>query len=634
MGDRNTTILEYTFDEKVIQDAEDVYPVILPSHKRTDSGLEFSKTFHLGPTGGIEADISDVVCDDVTKFHVNVVFNLDAGFYGTQVLAECQRIPFTLELLGNGDSVKLVASTRSAVVDWRCTDPSDADIRPGIWHSADLVYDGDTLTLFLDHRVVAFHGFGTAGQLYIRPYPHFVLIGGGQHHHHAIAFSGTIAKFELEKAIPEDLEKLANQHKTSPEWHITTKLETLRNTLDLGLPTSPVIKLRRLNSWWQTYTNGALMYHSSPPTAFSLHGTILDRYTSLPQRTKESLGYLISDEQVIPHHPTGRKSEFQGGAIYSSPSTSAFEVYGEIYHDFDATGEIEVWGFPLDEALPATGGLLQQFQKGTWYYKYGTRHAYAVRGDILKAFVATGGLGRWGYPVFNEVVVPASGREVRLSQFEKGSFYWSKATGAHAIEGSIKRKWLELGGPDECYVQELGLPMTEEMDVSGKEGARISGFENGAIICCGGDEDVQVVYPFQVFLRTVDMAPDSEKEEKAEGANDVYQTVIVNRGDETIFCRRYEQTLFKDPEQGYIIQLPTVRKPEPGVPIRVTVDVWDQKKQEHIHLGKWEVVLDESNAWGLMWKDSKMLGSVGKLRVELEVRPLVGSFGITARVTI
>ncbi|KAF2463740.1 uncharacterized protein BDR25DRAFT_307620 [Lindgomyces ingoldianus] len=608
------TILEYTFNEKVINDAEGVFPIILPPDAEIGSGPGSSRSVHLGPSGGFQADISKVPCGDVSKFHVNIIFNLNDEFDGRQVLAECEKIPFTLELIGGGGSVRLVGSVCSVTVDWRSTESWHSNIRSGIWHSADLIYDGETLTLFLDRRIVAYHSFGAAGQLSIEPAARSLLIGGQD----GTAFDGKIASFKLSREIPYDLQCLANHLRTTPEWHITTKLEMFRNIFDLGLPTAPVTKLTYLNSWWQTYTHGAVMYHSG--TAFEMHGEVLACYNKLPKSTKQSLGYLISDEQPT-NTPPGRKSVFQGGAIYFSLGTGAHAVVGELYHAFEATGETQIWGFPIDAALPANGGLLQQFQKATWYFQHGAKHAHEVHGEILQSFVRSGGLGRWGYPVSNEMVVHTNSvrRDVRRSEFEHGSLYWSAATGAHAIQGHIRKKWMELGGAEMCFVQELGLPKTEEMEVPNTDGAVMQGFEQGVIMCHGA-EAVIVVYPFKIFLKSLKTAA-SER-----GGNDVYFTAMVNNGEETVFCRRYpEDNSFPRAEEVEVgVELPVLIKPEPEIPVVLTVDVWDHGDVgEHVHLGKWVQKLDASNAWGIA-RNGRLEGRVDKVsKIVAEIRPTV-----------
>ncbi|OCK78020.1 hypothetical protein K432DRAFT_102908 [Lepidopterella palustris CBS 459.81] len=397
----------------------------------------------------------------------------------------------------------------------------------------------------------------------------------------------------------------------------------IRNIYDLGLPSAPATLIPHLSSWWQPYSKGAIMFHSE--TAFEIHGKILERYNSLSDSVKETLGYLISDEQPT-YKPHGRKSMFQSGAIYWSPTTGAFEVAGEIFQDYQATGESETWGFPVEEALPANGGLLQQMQRATWYFKYGTRRAHAVEGEILAAFAKTGGLGRWGYPISNEVTIDVTGigsRDVRWSEFENGSFYWSAATGAHAVEGDIRTKWRYLGGADMHYIQELGLPTTDEMDVPDRKGARMSGFEQGVVLWYGSKDKMLVVYPFKLCICTLSTA----RSGSTEGPNDIYFTAIVNRGEETIFVRRYPETkaFAKADEVDVNVELPVVLKPQTDASILLKVDVWDHEESgEHLNLGTWVQVLDASNAWGLEGGGKLNSGHIQKIKnISAEIKPQI-----------
>lgn len=619
----NSVIFDYTFDDKVIQAAEDVYPILLPKEISRDARRDSSHSVTLGPSDNIQADISDVTSDTINQFHVHIIFNLNAKFNGSQVLAECNKIPFKVELIGDGSTVKLAASIRSASVDWRGARAWKWQIRPGMWHCADIVYDGDTLTIFQDHHIVSFHSFGAAGHLEVEPYAHSVLIGG----RNTTSFDGRIAKFKLSTDIPKTLYSQTTHLKSSPKWYMLTKLEMLRNFYDLGEETSDITELPRISSWWQSYTNGALMYHSGE--AFALYGEILKRYESLSQSKKEDLGHLESDEQPL-SRPAGRKSLFQGGAIYFSKTTGAFEVTGPIFHAFEAKDGTRRWGFPLDAALPSTNGVFQKFEKGTWYYKFGAPKAYPLEGEILKTFVSTGGLPRWGYPISNETPVPTNGphgREIRLSECENGSFYWNPLTGAHAVEGDIREKWRELGGSEMHYIQELGLPTTEEMDVPNRRGARMSGFEQGVVIWYGKREDMIVVYPFKVVVRAVEivLATTSKKYVGNKGHGGVYLNVILNRGDETVFFHRYPDghgTAFSGADLLDLnLELPPIVKPEPEVATRITVDVW-QEGEPHVSLGRWVQVLDATNAWGFA-SNGKLKGGEGRVKMEAEVRPLV-----------
>jgi uncharacterized protein with LGFP repeats len=77
-----------------------------------------------------------------------------------------------------------------------------------------------------------------------------------------------------------------------------------------------------------------------------------------------------------------------------------------------------------------------------------------------------------GYPVSDEMKT-ADGVG-RFNVFERGSIYWSEATGAHEVYGLIRDKYKEVG----WEAGALGYPVSGEYAVP--EGRR-SDFEHGTI---------------------------------------------------------------------------------------------------------------------------------------------------------
>jgi uncharacterized protein with LGFP repeats len=53
---------------------------------------------------------------------------------------------------------------------------------------------------------------------------------------------------------------------------------------------------------------------------------------------------------------------------------------------------------------------------------------------------------------------------------------WSQETGAHAVQGEIRQRWLELG----AETSELGYPLSEEHDTADGQ-ARRTIFQHGEI---------------------------------------------------------------------------------------------------------------------------------------------------------
>ncbi|MCF2526528.1 LGFP repeat-containing protein [Yinghuangia soli] len=212
------------------------------------------------------------------------------------------------------------------------------------------------------------------------------------------------------------------------------------------------------------------------------------------------------------------------GYIYWSPATGARVVFGGISYTYQQLG-VEALGFPLDEEsdIGDGKGRKQTFEKGFITWSPADYLALAIRNDIAKAWsvgpqwygaaktaelTAPDGVGRYqvfdkvrfywtpktgaheihggilnkwwelggergflGYPTTDEQAIGNG----RVSHFERGSIYWSAATGPHELHGGIKQRWLELGGPNG-----LGFPLTDEMATSDGRGRYVV-FERGSI---------------------------------------------------------------------------------------------------------------------------------------------------------
>ena len=132
------------------------------------------------------------------------------------------------------------------------------------------------------------------------------------------------------------------------------------------------------------------------------------------------LGAALTEERKTPDN-VGRYNHFQGGSIYWTPDTGAFEIHGAIRDKWAALG---------------------------WE----------------RSFLA--------YPITDETRTPDG--VGRFSHFQGGSIYWTPSTGAHVVYGKIRDKWEELGWERGA----LGYPTSDEYAVSG---GRRSDFQRGKI---------------------------------------------------------------------------------------------------------------------------------------------------------
>ncbi|WP_432570942.1 SpoIID/LytB domain-containing protein [Kineococcus sp. SYSU DK005] len=124
-------------------------------------------------------------------------------------------------------------------------------------------------------------------------------------------------------------------------------------------------------------------------------------------------------------------------------------------------GDAGVLGLPTSPVwgLPQVEGSYQLFQRGSVYWSPATG-AHAVRGAIRDRWGALGWENGWlGFPATGELAL----RGGAFTAFQGGSVYWSPATGAHAVRGAIRDRWGALGWEDGW----LGYPTTDEVALRG-----------------------------------------------------------------------------------------------------------------------------------------------------------------------
>ncbi|MBN1096023.1 hypothetical protein JKP76_08275 [Blastococcus sp. TML/C7B] len=137
---------------------------------------------------------------------------------------------------------------------------------------------------------------------------------------------------------------------------------------------------------------------------------------------------------------------FSKGLIYWTPSTGAWAVTGAILDRYTGLGrEYGTLGYPLSDANCglAGSGCYQVFERGTVYWTAATG-AYAVYGLVGAKWVSTGAEnGALGYPTGD----PFCGiKDAGCFQpFQRGLVYWTAATGAHTVSGDIATKWGAIG---------------------------------------------------------------------------------------------------------------------------------------------------------------------------------------------
>jgi hypothetical protein len=168
------------------------------------------------------------------------------------------------------------------------------------------------------------------------------------------------------------------------------------------------------------------------------------------------LGPATGTEQV---QGDVRWRAYQNGRMYWTQSTGARYVVGAILVSYLRAGGHTALGVPTtDETATADRtGRYNHFSRGGSVYWSPTTGAHAVWGAIRDRWLAAGGERTLGYPTTDETAT--ADRTGRYNHFSRGgSVYWSPTTGAHAVWGAIRNEWLALGAER----SPLGYPVTGE----------------------------------------------------------------------------------------------------------------------------------------------------------------------------
>jgi uncharacterized protein with LGFP repeats len=187
------------------------------------------------------------------------------------------------------------------------------------------------------------------------------------------------------------------------------------------------------------------------------------------------LGYPTGDE-VCGLRNAGCSQAFQGGAIYWTAQTGPHAVRGGIAAAWAAQNrETGFLGYPTTDEVCGlrNAGCYQGFAGGTVYWTAQTG-PHAVRGAIAVAWAAQKWeTGYLGYPTTDEVCGLRAGG--CYQGYQGGSVFWSTTTGAHPVLGAIRGRWAAAG----WEAGALGYPLTDELPAA--NGGRRTHFQNGAI---------------------------------------------------------------------------------------------------------------------------------------------------------
>ncbi|SDD62048.1 PQQ-dependent sugar dehydrogenase [Actinokineospora iranica] len=245
--------------------------------------------------------------------------------------------------------------------------------------------------------------------------------------------------------------------------------------LGYGLPTTDESAAPAGGGRYNLFTGGRSIYWTSATGAHLVWGDIYARWRAMGD-VASPLAYPTTDETGTPDG-IGRYNHFQGGSIYWTRGTGAHDVRGQIRGLWSAMGwERSLLGYPKsnEEMAPDGIGRYSHFQNGSIYWT-GATGAHEIHGSIHTLWAAMG----WersvlGYPITNEEITPD--RIGRYNHFQQnGSIYWTPTTGAHDVRGKIRNLWSSMGWERSW----LGYPTSNEYAING---GRRSDFQGGYIL--------------------------------------------------------------------------------------------------------------------------------------------------------
>ena len=148
---------------------------------------------------------------------------------------------------------------------------------------------------------------------------------------------------------------------------------------------------------------------------------------------------------------------FEYGAISWTPSTGAWETYGDIRALWQSTGfEFGVMGYPTGAPLGSPGRMYQTFQGGSigWSSSSG---AFTVTGKYNERWIASGATtGPLGSPT--GTVACGTKDNGCYQNFQNGAISWTAATGAWETYGVIRDRWKALGFENGALGYPVGVP--------------------------------------------------------------------------------------------------------------------------------------------------------------------------------
>ncbi|MFI1913491.1 LGFP repeat-containing protein [Nocardia sp. NPDC020380] len=162
-----------------------------------------------------------------------------------------------------------------------------------------------------------------------------------------------------------------------------------------------------------------------------------------------------------------------GAGMADARPIGPFDVGGQIEVEYDRAGGPGFFGDPVGPEVDAAGGgRKQDFTNNVSIYWTAATDAHAIGGSIRDKWRTTGSeAGSLKYAVTDEGETSKPGR---FQHFQGGSIYWSLGAGTHVVSGPIRDKYAAAGWES----SPLGFPIADQSKGSSTVNQM---FEGGAI---------------------------------------------------------------------------------------------------------------------------------------------------------
>jgi len=171
------------------------------------------------------------------------------------------------------------------------------------------------------------------------------------------------------------------------------------------------------------------------------------------------------------------------GTMLATPVTAFAEPTADAVTAIDEKGtsfaaDYPWFGAPAGEAVDVKGGAMRDYEGGTIYYSKETG-AHAMYGEILKRYKTLGGPeSDLGFPKNDESDTgDGVGRFNEFSAPEGAAIYWNPQSGAVVIKGKVLEAWNQSGGIKGPF----GYPTADMSLIDGVQTGKFAGPEGTEI---------------------------------------------------------------------------------------------------------------------------------------------------------